>query len=377
VEVKFNWSHGHSTPQLLITHASESGAVNTGYWDPAPENYKIQWMVRNEDFFILRWGEPDFVREHIRTNTADFMNGYYVGSEGYIPAFEYFTRPEIGRTWAYAFERQWLFYSLWGRLLYDITTPDKVFEELFNRKYGFRKGQQMLRAYKLVSKMPLRLAAFFGATWDYTLYAEGFMAPITPAGYGYNDKASFFISLEELMDHKVLDPSYYSVKEYAALIKNNQSKNSRRSDLPARKTPIDLADELEKNAKDATTLLMELEPHRSLYNSEYGQELDDIRSWALLSQYFACKLRAAVSLSLFRQSGLAATKDEAVQQLERGVGIWKELAGVTAKNYFEVPYIVGDVFGFNDQRSDYFSWAGLIPEVERDLAVARNATAEK
>ena len=29
--------------------------------------------------------------------------------------------------WKWAFERQWLFYKLWGRLLYDPTTPDAVF----------------------------------------------------------------------------------------------------------------------------------------------------------------------------------------------------------------------------------------------------------
>ena len=86
VEIKFNWSHGHSTPQLLITHDSHSGKTDDGYWNPMPGNYRIEWMIRNEDFFILRWGQPDFIRAHIGQNTKPYVNGYFVGSEGYIPA---------------------------------------------------------------------------------------------------------------------------------------------------------------------------------------------------------------------------------------------------------------------------------------------------
>ncbi|MGZ5135209.1 MAG: hypothetical protein ACXWCG_08665, partial [Flavitalea sp.] len=73
VEIKFNWSHGHSTPILALTHDSHSGKTDAGYWSPMPDNYRIQWMVRNEDFFILRWGQPDFIRKHIANNAASYV----------------------------------------------------------------------------------------------------------------------------------------------------------------------------------------------------------------------------------------------------------------------------------------------------------------
>ncbi|MHC4682603.1 MAG: hypothetical protein ACYTEK_28465, partial [Planctomycetota bacterium] len=56
VEVKFNWSHGHSTPTLAITHDYSSGQIDERFWKPAPENYRIAWMIRNEDFFVLKRG---------------------------------------------------------------------------------------------------------------------------------------------------------------------------------------------------------------------------------------------------------------------------------------------------------------------------------
>jgi hypothetical protein len=122
VEIKFNWSHGHSTPILALTHDSHSGKVDNGYWNPLPSNFRVQWMIRNEDFFILRWGQPDFIRQHIANNTADYVNGYFVGSEGYFlqrisPIFRASTKPGAMHS------KTMVVYQLWGRLLYDPATP--------------------------------------------------------------------------------------------------------------------------------------------------------------------------------------------------------------------------------------------------------------
>ena len=102
-EIKFNWSHAYSSPKLVKVHG---GKLNDTYFNPAPANYKIAWMARNEDFFCLRWGVPSFIREHIATNTPAYVGGYFVGSECYIPAADYFTKPGPAVDWTYAFERQ-------------------------------------------------------------------------------------------------------------------------------------------------------------------------------------------------------------------------------------------------------------------------------
>ncbi len=88
-DLKFNWSHAHSTPQLVKVHG---GKMYDALFNPLPENYKITWTARNEDFFCLRWGVPGFVREHIARNTPAYVGGYFVGSETYIPAKDYFTK---------------------------------------------------------------------------------------------------------------------------------------------------------------------------------------------------------------------------------------------------------------------------------------------
>lgn len=109
-----------------MTHGYSSGKIDERFWNPPPTNYKVIWTLRNEDFFILRWGEPDFIRRHIATNGSAFVGGYIVGSEGYIRAADYSHVVHAHRTWQYAFEKQWLFYTAWGRLLYDSAARRRV-----------------------------------------------------------------------------------------------------------------------------------------------------------------------------------------------------------------------------------------------------------
>ncbi|MEJ7739302.1 MAG: hypothetical protein WKF97_17890 [Chitinophagaceae bacterium] len=65
-DLKFNWSHAHSTPKLVKVHG---GKLFDTYFNPEPVVYKMTWTARNEDFFCLRWGVPDFIRAHIKANS--------------------------------------------------------------------------------------------------------------------------------------------------------------------------------------------------------------------------------------------------------------------------------------------------------------------
>jgi hypothetical protein len=83
VEMKFNWSHAHSSPKMIKVHGGKLG--NT-YFDPLPTNYKVTRQMRNEDFFAVRWGVPGFIREHLaRNGVQSYVGGNFIGSETYIP----------------------------------------------------------------------------------------------------------------------------------------------------------------------------------------------------------------------------------------------------------------------------------------------------
>ncbi|MCW3089449.1 MAG: hypothetical protein JWP81_518 [Ferruginibacter sp.] len=362
VEIKFNWSHGHSTPVLALTHDSHSGQKDDGYWNPLPTNYRVEWMVRNEDFFILRWGQPDFIRQHIAKNTAPYVNGYFVGSEGYIPAKDYSHIESSHKTWNYAFEKQWLFYQLWGRLLYDPATPDAVFESAFNDRYGNNRGRLLLAAYASASQMPLRLASFHRSTWDYTLYSEGFLSPFS-SGNGLHDSISSFISIDELIDRPTLDPHYVSIPDFVKWNSENKSM------LSGKLTPLQLAGLLETDAKNVLRIVQMMRPKSS---ATLTCELDDLETWAWLSTYFAGKLRAAVALQTYRKTGDQLQQQKAIELLTACVPAWKKVGDITSKHYREVPYIDDHASGgmaFKDAKM--FSWSKYLPQVERDIQLAK------
>jgi hypothetical protein len=355
VEVKFNWSHGHSTPRLAITHDYSTGEIDERFWKPAPTDYKIVWMIRNEDFFILRWGEPDFIRRHIATNAREYVGGYFVGSEGYIPAQDYSHALDGHRTWQYAFEKQWLFYMLWGRLLYDPETPDRVFAAAFAHRYSDVSGEPMLKAFRLASRAPLRLASFHAATWDYTLYSEGFLAP--RKSRGLSDGVSPFISIDELIDHQTLDPTLLSIPEYVRRLAAGETIP------PALVTPLALADQSEKDGRNALALVESLRANVSAFSGALECECLDIESWARLSLYFANKLRAGVALRTYRKNGDAAEQQKAIALLERAADNWEDVVRSTSRHYRETPHVSGVAF----------HWARFRDQVARDINVAREA----
>lgn len=362
VEVKFNWSHGHSTPRLAITHDYSSGQIDERFWKPKPTNYKIAWMIRNEDFFILRWGQPDFIRQHIAINGRDYVGGYFIGSEGYIPAKDYSHKPNNHVTWQYAFEKQWLFYKLWGRLLFDPNTPDTVFAADFNRRYGNNIGEELLEAYALASRMPLRLASFHSATWDYTLYSEGFLAPVQN---GFNDKVSPFISIDELIKHRTLDPTYLSIPDYVESTIGNINIDD------TLLTPLELADDLESDGNRALKLLEDVN-HRAGQNVHtLNCEIADVQTWAYLSLYFADKLRAGVALETFRKTKSEEQQRKAIELLENAAQHWKEIIKVTQLHYNPVPAV--QLSRLKQKHKAVFSWEQYNDQVQRDIQIAEAA----
>ena len=354
VEMKFNWSHAHSTPKLVKVHGGKLGDT---YFSPPPSNYKVVWMARNEDFFALRWGVPDFIREHIAHNgAADYVGGYFVGSECYIPALDYFTALDAPVDWKWAFQRQWLFYKLWGRLLYNPATSDAVFQTEFNRRYG-GKGDHLLEAYALASATQLRLNSLYDTRWDFTLYGEGFLA--------LQGETTKYISVDALIHQPSLDPDYVSVADWVAAAKRGET-------FPAnRVTPLALADLLERDNRDALRLVERIDVST---NASLRYEVADVQTWANLGLHLAEKLRGAVALQMFRQTGDAEKKRTAVEHLRRALAAWDEVARITRPLYRDMRLTHYNHNSFERNDDNFFHWARLLPEVAEDIAIAESAT---
>lgn len=353
VSMKFNWSHALSSTKLVQIHG---GKVGDTYFTPPPKNYRINWIARNEDVFALRWGVPSFIRQHIGINGApSYVGGYVVGSETYIPALDYFTLPNERPQWTYAFERQWLFYMLWGRLLYNPATPDKVFAGEFVRRYG-AKGRNLLRAYEKASATSLRLASLFHSEWDHTLYSEGML--------WLDGRTMAYIGAEALIRQPVLDPDYVSVADYVA------ATGAGRTFAPSRMTPPMLADRLEADSREALRLIAGITRGGDL---ALTYEVADVKTWAHLGLHLAAKLRGAVALQTFRTNGDPAAKEQAVAHLQTALAEWDKVIAITSPLYkpMLLTHFTGQSSALNPDAE--FHWKAIRPAVANDVELAKAA----
>lgn len=356
MEFKFNWSHGHSTPNLSITHG---GAIADQYWNPKPKNYKMAWMMRNEDFIMLNWGNSNFIKEHIKVNgDPEIALGYFVGSETYIPAREFRMKPEADHQWKYAFEKQWEFYNMWGRLLYDPKTSDNYFIEKFNEKYGKNVGAPMFEALNLGSEMPLELASFYKSTWDFTLYCEGFLNG-KQLYRNYKEATKAFIQIDEMITHETLDPRYLNIKEF------NDRKYEGLEIRDTEITPLALADRMQNNGEQVLRLCAEMEGNASKNKANFQIELNDIKVWSYLSLYFAEKLRAGVLLDAAVRENNGQLQGQSIQHLKQGAKYWEELAAITSKQYNDVTLL--------HIRNFKFTWELYYSQVLKDIEIAQDA----
>ena len=363
-DFKFNWSHAHSTPKLIKVHG---GKLYDTYFNPVSDKYKVTWTARNEDFFCLRWGVPSFVREHILTNSQDYVGGYFIGSETYIPAKDYFTTDMKGVDWKYAFERQWLFYKIWGRLLYDPQTSDDVFHAEFIRRYG-DNGKNLLEASSLAGKTPLRFASSIDCGWDFTLYSEGFMA-LNPRNRVSNPDGPLveYVSVERLINQLPLDTSFVNVAQYVNSIIEGEPIDQ------SRITPVMVSEMLETDCSRALELVKDITTNK---NNALKYEVSDIRIWSNIGLHFSEKIKGAIALQLYRKQGGEEHKQTAIKHLENALGYWDKVIEISRPIYNDMPLThLSEQNGKYWTENDHlrFHWEIIRPDVAKDLETAKAA----
>ncbi|NQU86923.1 MAG: hypothetical protein HQ541_14300 [Mariniphaga sp.] len=356
-DLKFNWSHAHSTPNLMKVHG---GKLYDTYFNPDPDAYKIVWTARNEDFFCLRWGVPSFVRQHITQNKQSYSGGYIIGSETYIPAKDYFTKDTVDIPWKYAFERQWLFYKLWGRLLYNPATPDDVFKAEFIKRYG-SSGRNLLSAFSHASSTQLKLASIFDCTWDFTLYGEGMMA------LDNTTRRVDYISIDRLINQPPLDSNYVSIAEYVSTQLTGGKFRENKI------TPDRLATMLVKDCYLAIDLVKEIDFSQ---NKALKYEVYDVAAWSYLGLHLSEKIKGGINLQKFRLTGDESDRKKAVDHLQSALLYWDKLIEITEPLYNEMPLQHLSQQEGKPWKENYnlrFHWKLIRPDVARDVETARKS----
>ena len=244
-----------------------------------PPAHRAQWARRTTSAAISWARKPTFPRSTTSLRSKDPVS------------------------WKWAFQRQWLFYKLWGRLLYDPKTPDALFQAEFTRRYG-KRGENLLQAYSLASNTQMRLASLYDSRWDFTLYGEGMLA--------LQGEHTNYIGVDALINQPTLDPAYVSVAEF---VKTTRAGGTFGAD---RITPLQLADLLERDCREAVRLVNRID---TADNASLRYEVADVQAWAYLGVHLAEKLRGAVALATYRIAGDEEIKQQAIGHLQQALGV--------------------------------------------------------
>ena len=356
VEFKFNASHAHSSPNLMVTHGAD---INTAYWDPEPD-YKMAWMMRNEDFVCLRWGQTDFIREHIKLNGASYTGGYFIGSETLIPAKDYIQKyPDERINWSYEYERHWMFYKQWGKLLYNPSTSDQYFVDELSSRYGKKHAEALLKAMNLAGKVNLRISSFHRGSNDPSLTVEHCLSrnAMSHAGALKKENQIPFIHINYFIKHSVLDHTQYcNIEDYVDKVLENVKL------ADGVMSPLQLADTLEEEANETLEIINSLKTQAG----PVDYEIADIRAWAYLGQYYAGKIRGGTALELFRKTGEEEYQEKAIAHLNKALDHWLSLAKVTD----EVMQPIQNAKFTHMRDPIKYTWSSLIEYVEHDIEIA-------
>lgn len=350
ISFKYNWSHGHSSDRLFMVHG---GKLTDTYWNPVPENYSVLWTVRNEDFFTHRWAQPDFIRSFLENNMADYTSGCIIGSECYIPARDYFSKDMENKPFKYAFERQWLFYSAWGRILYDQSTSDELFANQLNRKFGISYGADLLVSWKRASDYYHLFNSFYKGTWDATNYAEAFTSLKRVPG---KPDQSTIVTMDLLGTRPVLDTSrFINIADYV------QSGYEEPDGLI---TPPMLAELLTRNG---TSILSDLEDFGKKGEPalELDMELTDLEILARLQLFFAQRIDATLLLADHLLLGEALHQDQIEDYLLASIGQWEAIIQLKEKyNLKTIPYMFNENLNYTSYLEVLEEELRTFPEME-------------
>jgi hypothetical protein len=272
--VRLDFSFKYAVAHIYST--TTPNWIRTRYGDIPQElqelNKKTWLALRNDDFYYLHWGNPDFVKEYL-SNIPDrdkILQGFFMGPDGYTHTRVFNSKAE----WAQdllEIERHWYTFMLWGRLGYNLNLSNEVFMKTMANKYRVADSPRLFEAWSLASKgLPL-ITELFQGTWkaDWNWWPEACHS--LQAGFRTID----------MMIETVPPPgsNLCSIRETA---------ENKCGDKPS---ALEIANLVEEYAIKALSLLGEIKDKPI---SELETNEANIKAMSLLSLYYAEKIRGAV-----------------------------------------------------------------------------------
>jgi hypothetical protein len=339
----FNTGHKYARARLYST--STSPYLDIEYRSDLEHNKVPCWLnLRNDDLFVLRWGDADYVREFLQNVPRDLMRyeaGFYMGPDGFVFGREFVSKePELPRELEIG--KHWYRFMLWGRLGYDLTLSRGYFQQRLAQRFPQADSAQLYDTWAAASQIVPQVNRFFFRVNDFQFSPEGCI---------YNGG---FLSLDQFFEHPPLIGSgILSVQDYAKAVLTGKPFDG--------VTPMEVADRLDRLAEISLEGAEKLESSGKT-GKELAATLTDIRAMAHLGRYYADKIRGAAQLAVFRaDSSRGEYKQRAIRYLSNAVQDWEAYAKVASSAYRPQLF----------SRTNYMDWWKILDDVRNEVQTVR------
>jgi hypothetical protein len=304
------------------------------------------WLeVRNDDIYSFRWGDPAFTREYISNMPGpDKLDGFLMGPDGYIWGRECIsTEPDSPRQ--LFIKKEGYSFMLWGRLSYDPTLPDSLFEKTLAAQFPEVDASRLFAAYCAASRVIPQINRFFwaGGGNDLGWFPEACVRH--PAGSKGFYTVADFMKGKTMPDAGILDISTYS---------DNMIQQEAVDGI----TPPQVAAVLQADANTALEILSKMPEAKE---KELRFTLGDLAAMAHLGNYYAEKILGATDLALFSKTGKPELQTSAIAHLQKALDHWKLYAAIATAQYH--PELL--------TRIGYVDLNALTENVQHDIVIAQ------
>lgn len=279
--VVFDVSFKYSMAHLIST-------VKPDWWEDGflseiKKNSVKTWLeLRTDDFYFLPWADHQFVRDFVKAlPEEELLAGTFLGADGWVPTRVFTSKdPYYKNRNALEIQKNWLFYKLWGRLMYDPNTSSELFKNYLNYKYPEANSERLFEAWSKASRaLQIANEQVTGFAVDRKYRSRRLDFQWWPEMYTCND---YFFDIEKT--------------QYAMPVSGSKlcsfyqtAKDSCGNKISA----IETANKIEQLARQAESIIGSIQ-YKS--NTELRLNLQNIKAMVNLSLYNSYKNRAAISL---------------------------------------------------------------------------------
>lgn len=297
--ISFKYAQAHM-------HAFSKPAFFENFRKKHPEDVRYWFTLRDDDYYLYRWGDISYARQFIRQMPVEMMEGFYMGADGFTWGRDYTAKQENEHP--LYLEKMWYKFDIWGRLAFNPDCSEISFFRKLECKLGISDGLGFAKLWAQASGIIARLHCTHWHDYDFQWYPEGCCMFLHPPV-----AKLVFADILEFMDCPAMPGTpYLSVKEFVT------KKESSVGESPY--SPLATVREIRCNVLAVEEKLQgEWHIERGT-GKEYENTWKDIKALTLLGAYYADKLDAAISLCRFKAN------PSQIKEGERGLELLKKAA---------------------------------------------------